>query len=285
MKEEQNTNSKNTKKVLHKNCKCSKCGQSPIEGIRYHCLVCQIYDLCPKCEEKYGEKHGHQLLMLRRPHDLDKYKKYIFKNSETEDINKIEEESKIDLSKCHLKCINIKKEYTTRNNNNFIPLELILKNNGDENWPTPCFFTCEEESDVKGDRVKLCKCSGKPGEEFKLKIKINLTNIKKSGSYKSIWRLKNEKGEEFGEKIEFIIKDIFVQDLNLKKEEKESQNKNEIKDFRDELESNVREIKQKYDILFSTSSIRNALIRTKGNKENAIKILYTEQKMGKYHHF
>ena len=280
-----NTCSKNTKKVLHKNCKCSECGQSPIEGIRYHCLVCQIYDLCPICEEKYGEKHGHQLLVLRRPHDLDKYKEYFFKKDETEDINKNEEEAKIDLSKCFSKCINLQKEYTTRNNNNFIPIELILKNIGDENWPTPCFFTCEEESDVKGDRIKLSKCSGKPGEEFNLKIKINLTNVKRSGAYKSIWRLKNEKGEVFGQKIEIIIKDIFVKDLNLKQEEKESKKKKEIKDFRDELESNVKEIKQKYDILFSISSIRNALIRTKGNKENAIKILYTEQKMGKYHHF
>lgn len=285
MKVNTNTCSKNTKKVLHKNCKCSECGQSPIEGIRYHCLVCQIYDLCPICEEKYGEKHGHQLLVLRRPHDLDKYKEYIFKKDETEDINKNEEEAKIDLSKCFSKCINLQKEYTTRNNNNFIPIELILKNIGDENWPTPCFFTCEEESDVKGDRIKLSKCSGKPGEEFNLKIKINLTNVKQSGTYKSIWRLKNEKGEVFGQKIEIIIKDIFVKDLNLKQEEKESKKKKEIKDFRDELESNVKEIKQKYDILFSISSIRNALIRTKGNKENAIKILYTEQKMGKYHHF
>ena len=118
-----------------------------------------------------------------------------------------------------------------------------------------------------------------------MKIKINLTNVKQSGTYKSIWRLKNEKGEVFGQKIEIIIKDIIVKDLNLKQEEKENKKKKEIKDFRDELESNVKEIKQKYDILFSISSIRNALIRTKGNKENAIKILYTEQKMGKYHHF
>ena len=67
--------------------------------------------------------------------------------------------------------------------------------------------------------------------------------------------------------------------------EKDNKNKNEIKYFRDELEKNATEIKQQYDILFSTPSIRNALIRTRGNKENAIKILYTEQKLGKYHHF
>lgn len=59
---------------------------------------------------------------------------------------------------------------------------------------------------------------------------------------------------------------------------KEKEKKTEVKDYRDELENSVNEIKQKYDILFTTSSIRNALIRTKGNKENAIKILFTEQK-------
>ena len=150
--------SENTKKVLHKNCVCSECGQTPIEGIRYHCLVCQIYDICPKCEEKCGEKHGHQLLKLRRPHDLDKYLKLIYKKDEKENIKKMEEE-------------------------------------------------CEKN------------------------------------------------------------------------------NKTEVKDFRDELDNYVKEIKQEYDNLFTNSSIRNALIRTKGNKENAIKILNTEKKIGKYHYF
>lgn len=286
MKSNHKTNKKNTdkknSKVNHENSKCSQCGQSPIEGIRYYCLNCSSFELCQKCEQKYGEKHGHQMLMLRRPNDLKKYKHKILKLKESENLNKIEEkgETKIDLTKCFSKCMNLKKLYTTRNNNNFIPIEIIIKNTGDENWPTPCFFTCEEESQVKGERVKLVKCTGKYGEEYTLKIKILLNNIKKTGTYKSIWVLKNENGEEFGERVVFIIKDIFEKDLNLKKNE----NKN-TKDFRDDLEKNVNEIKQEFDILFSTSSIRNALIRTQGNKENAIKILYTEQKMGKYNRF
>ena len=283
MKSKQKINKKNidkkNTKVIHENSKCFECGQSPIEGIRYYCLNCSSYDLCQKCEKKFGEKHGHQMLKLRRPDDLKKFKHYIAQIKQTKNINQIEEkeETKIDLTKCFSKCMNLKKIYTTRNNNNFIPIEIIIKNTGDENWPTPCFFTCEEESEVKGERVKLIKCTGKPGEEYTLKIKILLNNIKKTGTYKSIWVLKNENGEEFGEKVVFIIKDIFEKDLNLKKNEN-----NKTKDFRDDLENNVNEIKQKYDILFSTSSIRNALIRTQGNKENAIKILYTEQKMGKY---
>ena len=277
-----NAKDNNNSKVIHENTKCSQCGQSPIEGIRYFCLTCSSYELCEKCEKKYGKKHGHDMLMLRRPNDLNKFKHNILKLKESHNLNKIEEkeEAKIDLVKCFSKCMNLKKIYTTRNNNNFIPIEITIKNTGDENWPNPCFFTCEEKSEIKGERVKLVKCKGKPGEEYTLKIKILLNNIKKTGTYKSIWVLKNENEEEFGEKVEFIIKDIFERDLNLKKNE----NKN-IKDFRDDLEKNVIEIKQEFDILFSTSSIRNALIRTQGNKENAIKILYTEQKMGKYNKF
>ena len=266
-----------SEKVIHKNTKCSKCGKSPIEGIRYICLQCKSYELCQSCEKKYGEKHGHPLLMLRRAEDFDKFKNYFFNKKKVEELDKIEEEEKktIDLSKCYSKVLNLNNLYITRNNNNFIPIELILKNTGDEQWPCPCFFTCNEESEVKGNRIKLVKFTGKSGEEYKLKIKIILNNIKKTGVYKSIWQLRNEKGEPFGEKVEFIIKDIFEKDIKIKDDKNK---KSEVKDYRDELEESINEIKQKYDIMFTTESIKNALIRTKGNKENAIKILLTEQK-------
>ena len=273
----------NKTKVVHENSKCSKCGQSPIEGIRYYCLKCETFELCSACEKNYGEKHGHELLKIRRPEDFNIFKNEIIKQKELQNLNKIEEneEKKIDLTKCHSKCMNLKKMYTTLNNNNFLPIEIIIKNTGDEQWPTPCFFTCDESSEVKGDRVKLVKCTGKPEEEYKLKFKIILKDINKTGIYKSIWQLKNENDEVFGEKIEIVIKDIFEKDMKLRGGKKVK--KNIVKDYRDELEENVKEIKQKYDILFSTSSIRNALIRTKGNKENAIKMLYTEKNRNSYY--
>jgi len=273
----------NKTKVVHENSKCSKCGQSPIEGIRYYCLKCETFELCSVCEKNYGEKHGHELLKIRRPEDFNIFKNEIIKQKELQNLNKIEEneEKKIDLTKCHSKCMNLKKIYTTLNNNNFLPIEIIIKNTGDEQWPTPCFFTCDESSEVKGDRVKLVKCTGKPEEEYKLKFKIILKDINKTGIYKSIWQLKNENDEVFGEKIEIVIKDIFEKDMKLRGGKKDK--KNIVKDYRDELEENVKEIKQKYDILFSTSSIRNALIRTKGNKENAIKMLYTEKNRNSYY--
>ena len=273
----------NKTKVVHENSKCSKCGQSPIEGLRYYCLKCETFELCSACEKNYGEKHGHELLKIRRPEDFNIFKNEIIKQKELQNLNKIEEneEKKIDLTKCHSKCMNLKKMYTTLNNNNFLPIEIIIKNTGDEQWPTPCFFTCDESSEVKGERIKLVKCTGKPEEEYKLKFKIILKDINKTGIYKSIWQLKNENDEVFGEKIEIVIKDIFEKDMKLRGGKKDK--KNIVKDYRDELEENVKEIKQKYDILFSTSSIRNALIRTKGNKENAIKMLFTEKNRNSYY--
>jgi hypothetical protein len=257
---------KDKEEVIHNNSKCSKCGQSPIKGIRYYCLQCQNYNLCSSCENKYGERHGHQLLMLRRPEIFEMFKKHINKNNLNKDDDE-EKEKIIDLSKCQLNAVYVKEQYLTRNNNNFIPIEVILKNAGQEQWPSPCFFTCDENSEVKGQRIKLAQYTGKGREEYKIKIKINLNNINKSGIYKSIWQLRNEKGDEFGQKITFIIKDIFEKDLKLFTK----------KDFRDELEEKVKQIKMKYDILFTSANIRNALIRTRGNSENAVKMLFTEQ--------
>ena len=61
-------------KVIHKNTKCSECGISPIEGILYKCLSCKKYDLCQKCEKIFGEKHGHNFLMLRKEQYLKLFK-------------------------------------------------------------------------------------------------------------------------------------------------------------------------------------------------------------------
>ena len=88
----------------------------------------------------------------------------------------------------------------------------------------------------------------------------------------------------FGQKFLFVIKDIFEREKKLKEDIKDKKNEEkneEKKDYRDDLEEGVNEIKKKYEE-FSTSRIRNALIRTKGNKENAIKTLFTEQKKNNY---
>ena len=37
---------------------------SPIKGIRYHCLECNDFDLCEKCEEMIN--HNHPLYKIKK---------------------------------------------------------------------------------------------------------------------------------------------------------------------------------------------------------------------------
>ena len=52
------------------------------------------------------------------------------------------------------------------------------------------------------------------------------------------------------------------------------------KDFKSELQNKINEIKAKPYIAlrFSVNSIKNALLRTKGNKDEATKLLITQNK-------
>ena len=59
-------NSKETQ-VITDNIKCNLCKCEKIEGIRYFCGICQNFNLCEKCEEKFGRAHGHPLLKIRKP--------------------------------------------------------------------------------------------------------------------------------------------------------------------------------------------------------------------------
>ena len=77
------------RRAIHKNSKCSECGVSPIEGIKYECLRCKSYELCSICEKKFGEIHGHPLLKIRKAEFSEKYK--IFETNEDEEEKEDEE--------------------------------------------------------------------------------------------------------------------------------------------------------------------------------------------------
>ena len=231
----------------NKNSECSICGKSPI-------------------------------VTLRKNNGLKLYSNYLNINNKLKNLTISKEPSKkneeennnnnLDISKYSSICTNLKSIYITKNNNNFLPIEIILKNPGQNKWPFPCFFVCDEDSSqIKGDKIKL-----KPNNssEYKFIIKINLQNIKRTGTYISSWQLRNEKGEKFGEKIIFKIKVIFDEKLILKNKYK--------KDTKNDLQNKINEIKAKPYIAlrFNVNKIKNALLKTKGNKDEAIKLLITQ---------
>jgi hypothetical protein len=54
-------------KPIHNGITCDGCGMKSIIGCRYKCAVCQNFDFCEKCEEKYSEKHEHPFIKIYNP--------------------------------------------------------------------------------------------------------------------------------------------------------------------------------------------------------------------------
>ena len=195
--------------LIHHGIKCDLCQKFPIVGIRYKCLQCKSYNLCEDCEKKEGMNHGHLLLKLRDNRQIN----LIGNNNPKKDI-KLKSQPNL---KPQSKCLNTTMRYKTVNNNNFINIPVKLMNNGKANWPLPCFFTCDEYiSKVKGERIKLGKIKGLPGETVEFNLKLDLSSIKKTGDYSSVWSLRDENGTHFGQKFIFIINDTFKEKLELK---------------------------------------------------------------------
>ena len=195
--------------LIHHGIKCDLCQKFPIVGIRYKCLQCKSYNLCEDCEKKEGMNHGHLLLKLRDNRQIN----LIGNNNSKKDI-KLKSQPNL---KPQSKCLNTTMRYKTVNNNNFINIPVKLMNNGKANWPLPCFFTCDEYiSKVKGERIKLGKIKGLPGETVEFNLKLDLSSIKKTGDYSSVWSLRDENGTHFGQKYIFVINDTFKEKLELK---------------------------------------------------------------------
>ena len=196
--------------LIHQGVQCKVCQKFPIVGIRYKCIKCKSFDLCETCESKVGEKHEHYLLQLRNNTQIKLVEnKYKTKRKEV----KLKGQTS---QKYNIKCINTSFRFKTMNNNNFINIPVELVNQGND-LPLPCFFTCEEElSKAKGDRVKISQIKGEPGEIIQFQIKLDLSNIKKTGNYPSVWNLRDENDNILSQNFLFFINDIFKDKLQLK---------------------------------------------------------------------
>ena len=196
--------------LIHHGIKCNVCQKFPIVGIRYKCIQCKSYDLCEQCERKFGEKHGHLLLKLRNNEQIR-----MMANKYNPKEKEIKLKSKPN-QKLICKCVSSLK-FKTVNNNNSINIPVTLINEGNCNWPLPCFFCCDESlSKIKGNRVKISKIKGEPGEKVEFNIKLDLSNIKKTGNYPSVWNLQDENGNILSQNVIFFISDIFKDKLQLK---------------------------------------------------------------------
>ena len=49
----------------HSGIVCSGCGVCPIQGIRYKCVYCQVFDYCEDCHQKKSQIHRHPFYKLK----------------------------------------------------------------------------------------------------------------------------------------------------------------------------------------------------------------------------
>ena len=57
----------NEKQPVHYCVRCDGCNCFPIRGIRYKCAVCNNFDYCEACEEKFCNVHQHPFIKINKP--------------------------------------------------------------------------------------------------------------------------------------------------------------------------------------------------------------------------
>ena len=84
----------NEKKQInrHYGIKCDGCNAFPIVGNRYKCMVCESFNYCENCEEKYANEHSHPFLKITSEKmNSFLYKMFIRQNPKFEKIENDEE--------------------------------------------------------------------------------------------------------------------------------------------------------------------------------------------------
>jgi len=91
--------------------------------------------------------------------------------------------------------------------NTEIRKQIKLKNSGQYIWKKYCTFVCLNNKDknfyLRGNDVNL-KLAIKPGETINVEIIIPASRVQK-GKYISVWQLRNENNEYFGEQVTLEI--------------------------------------------------------------------------------
>ena len=54
-------------RAIHHGYICDGCDKEPIIGNRYKCTVCDDFDYCEACEEKFRDQHKHPFLKIYKP--------------------------------------------------------------------------------------------------------------------------------------------------------------------------------------------------------------------------
>ena len=285
---------------IHLNIKCDECGICPIKGIRYKCNNCHEFNLCEKCENEKGNKHDHPFIKLNNPNSIKMLYNNLKNTSDKSenDNNLINDEKKgnspsnnfLDniINVCGNFCNyfipeHLKYSSTCQNENltlniedkKEIKIKLSLLNDGSIEWPSPSYFTClKGSSDIIGKDIKL-NDNIQPNNSIEIEINLDLSNLKKSGKYISVWQFKTIENIPFGEFVTITIN--YTTNMNYEVKNNNYNNINRFNNNMNEiaLKQIINELRNKYDLskYEDDNPILTALIDSNGNKEEAMKLL------------
>ena len=270
---------------MHHGIKCKQCFEESLVGYRYKCSQCNNYNLCQKCEEINSNtgQHSHDFIKIRKEqiiinnnnNNQDDYDDLIIhknvndnnniiinnNNKENIDFHLINIEEEGDNNKYSCECVNDTLSLVTVINEGTeeTKIDLILKNNGKQKWPTNAKLIYDKESQVNGNDINLQ--SQNPGEQQNYEVIFKNLNQLPAGEYKSfLFFFAN--GNPFGKEI--ILKIII----------KQKNNQNE------EMIQNIEKIKTIREILvlsendYSDERILEKLKKVNYNVEEAIPLFF-----------
>ena len=85
------------KKIVHNGVACDGCNKFLIIGDRYKCTICNDFDFCEICEEKFSDEHLHPFLKIKR----NQHNQYLVKcvlNSENKKSENLQKSEKLQKS-------------------------------------------------------------------------------------------------------------------------------------------------------------------------------------------
>jgi len=262
-----------SKSLIHEGIKCEKCFDEPIIGYRYKCTICNDYNLCEKCEEKNldSEEHPHYFIKIGKEYKEGDEITYNIPdiinnnlNNNNNNINNINE-IKNDDNNNDNNIIVAKKEYSYEclNKNKLssyiyegtdeAKIEIILKNNGKEDWPKDCAkLIFDRASNIEGEDIVLEP--QKSGEQKIYHAIFKKVSKYRVGEYKS-FLLFSVNDETFGEELELTV---------------------EIKENEENIDR-INEFRQKYDLNnndYSNEKILEALKKNNFDYDKAFSSLF-----------
>ena len=161
---------KDERLYIHDGIRCDKCLVYPIQGHRYYCPICPLYNLCALCErlEPYeNNPHEHDFIKIRKKEDLDK----------SDNRYKFEIQSS-----------NLTKNYEIKTNKNHT-YNMNIKNTGKESWPKENTISyIKELSELEMQETKIGNVE--PGKTKSFTLKLISPNFRKSNVKNIVLTLK-----------------------------------------------------------------------------------------------